>query len=112
MDDTALEFARYTPTTGSRPEAENEIIADTKTLDAHSDILAYTYPADNDYSGVASAYVMFRGNGDIEVQLHQLPSETGYTCDTMGGSKEDGNYVIARVSPAYQSGTLTDNLPC
>ena len=30
MDDTALEFARYTPTTGRRPVAENEIIADTK----------------------------------------------------------------------------------
>ncbi len=161
MDDTALEFARYTPTTGHRPEAENEIIADTKTLDAlgvpaqigetvsltyevkgqlyttdftlcgfwetdslsnigrlvvskafvdaHSDILTYTYPVDNDYSGVVSAYVMFRGNGDIEAQLHQLLSETGYTCDTMGGSKENGNYVIARVSPAYQSGALTDN---
>ena len=161
MDDTALEFARYTPTTGRRPEAENEIIADTKTLDAlgvpaqigetvsltyevkgksyttdfilcgfwetdslsnigrlvvskafvdaHSDILTYTYPVDNDYSGVVSAYVMFRGNGDIEAQLHQLLSETGYTCDTMGGSKEDRNYVIARVSPAYQSGALTDN---
>ena len=104
MDDTALEFARFTPTTGHRPESENEIIADTKTLDAlgvpaqigetvsltyevkgksyttvftlcgfwetdslsnigrlivskafmdaHSDILAYTYPVDNDYSGV------------------------------------------------------------
>ena len=107
MDDTALEFARYTPTTGRRPEAENEIIADTKTLDAlgvparvgetislayavkgteyttdftlcgfwetdslsnigrlivskafvdaHSDILTYTYPVDTDYSGVVSA---------------------------------------------------------
>ena len=161
MDDTALEFARYTPTTGHRPEAENEIIADTKTLDAlgvpaqigetvsltyevkgqlyttdftlcgfwetdslsnigrlvvskafvdaHSDILTYTYPVDNDYSGVVSAYVMFRGKGDIEAQLHQLLSETGYTCDTMGGSPDDGNYVIARVSPAYQSGALTDN---
>ena len=161
MDDTALEFARFTPATGRRPEAENEIIADTKTLDAlgvpaqigetvsltyevkgksyttdftlcgfwetdslsnigrlivskafvdaHSDILAYTYPMDNDYSGVVSAYVIFRGKGDIEVRLHQLLSEAGYTCDTMGGSKEDGNYVIARVSPAYQSGALTDN---
>ena len=161
MDDTALEFARYTPTTGRRPEAEHEIIADTKTLDAlgvpaqigetvsltyevkgklyttdftlcgfwetdslsnigrlvvskafvdaHSDILTYTYPVDNDYSGVVSAYVMFRGNGDIEAQLHQLLSETGYTCDTMGGSKENGNYVIARVSPAYQSGALMGN---
>ena len=161
MDDTALEFARYTPTTGHRPEAENEIIADTKTLDAlgvpaqigetvsliyevkgksyttdftlcgfwetdslsnigrlivskafvdvHSDILAYTYPVDNDYSGIVTAYVMFRGTGDIEARLHQLLSETGYTCDTMGGSKENGNYVIARVSPAYQSGALTDN---
>lgn len=161
MDDTALDFARYAPTTGHRPEAENEIIADTKTLDslgvpaqigetvsltydikgteyttdftlcgfwetdslsnigrlivskafvdAHSDILAYTYPIDNDYSGVVTAYVMFRGNGDIEAKLHQLLSETGYTCDTMGGSKEDGNYVIARVSPAYQSGVLSDN---
>ena len=34
MDDTALKFARYEPTTGHRPEAENEIMADTKTLDA------------------------------------------------------------------------------
>ena len=161
LDDTALEFARYTPTTGHRPEAENEIIADTKTLDAlgvpaqigetvsltydikgksyttdfilcgfwetdglsnigrlivskafvdaHSDILAYTYPIDNDYSGIVTAYVMFSGNGDIEARLHQLLSETGYTCDTMGGSLEDGNYVIARVSPAYQSGVLSDN---
>ena len=78
-------------------------------MDAHSDILTYTYPADNDYSGVVSAYVMFRGRSDIEAQLHRLLSETGYTCDTMGGSKEDGNYVIARVSPAYQSVALTDN---
>ena len=161
MDDTALEFARYTPTTGHRPEGSNEIIADTKTLDAlgvpaqigetvsliyevkgqlyttdftlcgfwetdslsnigrlvvskafvdaHSDILTYTYPVDNDYSGVVSAYVMFSGTGNIEAQLHQLLSETGYACDTMGGSKEDGNYVIARVSPAYQSVALTDN---
>ncbi len=161
MDDTALEFARYTPTTGRLPEAENEIIADTKTLDAlgvparigetvsltyevkgktyttdftlcgfwetdslsnigrlivseafveaHSDILTYTYPVDNDYSGVVSAYVMFKGRGDIEARLHQLLSENGYTCDTMGGSNQDSNYVIARVSPAYQSGALTDN---
>ena len=161
MDDTALEFARYAPTTGRRPETEHEIIADTKTLDAlgvqarvgetvsltydikgtvyttdftlcgfwetdslsgigrlivskafvdaRSDILTYTYPVDNDYSGVVSAYVMFKENGDIEAQLHQLLSETGYTCDTMGGSPDDGNYVIARVSPAYQSGALTDN---
>lgn len=161
MDDTALEFARYTPTSGHRPEAENEIIADTKTLealgvpaqvgktlsltydvkgveyttdftlcgfwetdslssigrlivskafvDSHSNILTYTYPEDNDYSGVVSAYVMFRGNGDIEARLHQLLAETGYTCDTMGGSKADSNYVIARVSPAYQSGGLLEN---
>lgn len=161
MDDTALEFARYMPTTGHRPEAENEIIADTKTLDAlgvpaqvgetisltyevkgtqyttdftlcgfwetdslsnigrlivskafidaHSDILTYTYPVDNDFSGVVSAYVMFRGSGDVESRLHQLLSETGYTCDTMGGNPKDSNYIIARVSPAYQSGALSDN---
>ena len=161
MDDTALEFARYTPTTGRPPEAENEIIADTKTLDAlgvpaqvgetvsltydikgksyttdfilcgfwetdslssigrlvisktfvdaNSDILAYTYPVDNDYSGVVTAYVMFTGKGDIEASLRRLLSETGYTCDSMGGSSKDSNYVIARVSPAYQSGVLSDN---
>lgn len=161
MDDTALEFARYTPTTGHRPEAENEIIADTKTLDAlgipaqigetvsltydvkgteyttdftlcgfwetdslsnigrlivsktfvdaHSDILAYTYPVDNDYSGIVTAYIMFSGGDDIEAQLHQLLSKTGYTCDTMGGCSDDSNYVIARVSPAYQSSALLDN---
>lgn len=161
MDDTALEFARYVPTTGHRPVAENEIIADTKTLealgipaqvgetisltyeikgttyttdftlcgywetdslsnigrlivskaflDARSDILTYTYPVDNDYSGVVSAYVMFQGSGDVESRLHELLSETGYTCDTMGGSATDSNYIIARVSPAYQSSALSDN---
>ena len=161
MDDTALEFARYTPTTGRRPEAENEIIADTKTLDAlgvparmgetvsltyevkgmvyttdftlcgfwetdslsnigrlivskafidaHSDILTYTYPVDNDYSGVVTAYIMFQGSGNAESRLHQLLSEAGYTCDTMGGTPKDSNYIIAGISPAYQSGALSEN---
>lgn len=161
MDDTALEFARYTPTTGRMPQAENEIIADTRTLetlgipaevgrtvtlqydikgtqyttdftlcgfwetdtlggigrlivskafvDAHAEKLAYTYLEDNDYSGIVAAYVMFRGGGEVEPKLELLLSETGYTCDTMGGSPSDGNYVIARVSPAYQSGDLLGN---
>lgn len=155
MDDTALEFARYEPTTGRRPEAENEIIADTKTLealgvpaeigatvtldyeikgteyttdfelcgfwetdslsnigrivvskafiDSHSDLLSYTYPEDNDYSGIVTAYIMFHGSGSVEEQLKQLLTETGYTCDIMGGQPTDENYMIARVSPAYQS---------
>lgn len=161
MDDAALEFARYTPTTGRRPQTENEIMADTRTLDtlgvpakvgqtvtlqydikgaqyttsftlcgfwetdtlsgigrlivsrafvdAHSDLLAYTYPEDNDYSGVVAAYMMFAGGGAVETKLHRLLSESGYTCDTMGGSPSDGNYVIARVSPAYQSSGLLGN---
>lgn len=161
MDDTALKFARYVPTTGHRPEAENEIMADTKTLDAlgipaeigatvtldyqikgisysknfvlcgfwetdslsnigrlivskafvdnNSELLTYTYPEDNDYSGVVTAYVMFHGNGAIESKLHQLLAETGYTCDTMGGSPSDDNYVIARVSPAYQGSNFLEN---
>lgn len=161
MDDMALEFARYTPTTGRRPQAENEIIADTRTLeilgvpaevgqtvtlqydikgtqyttdftlcgfwetdmlsgigrlivskafvDAHSELLTYTYPEDNDYSGIVAAYVMFRGGGAVEPKLQKLLSETGYTCDIMGGSPSDSNYVIARVSPAYQGGELLGN---
>ena len=161
MDDTALAFARYEPTTGRRPEAENEIIADTKTLDAlgikagigetvslkyeikgteyetdfvlcgfwetdslsnigrmivsksfidsHSDILEYTYREDNDYSGVVTAYIMFHGKGDIESKLSRLLSETGYTCDIMGGNPKEENYMIARVSPAYQSSNLFEN---
>lgn len=161
MDDTALEFARYEPTAGHRPEAENEIMADTKTLDAlgvpaelgatvsleyeikgviyakdfvlcgfwetdplsnigrlivskafvdsNAQLLTYTYPADNDYSGVVTAYLMFRGGGAVEPKLQQLLSETGYTCDTMGGSKADDNYVIARVSPAYQGSDTLEN---
>ena len=161
MDDTALAFARYEPTTGRRPEAENEIIADTKTLDAlgikagigetvslkyeikgteyetdfvlcgfwetdslsnigrmivsksfidsHSDILEYTYREDNDYSGVVTAYIMFHGKGDIESKISRLLSETGYTCDIMGGSPKEENYIIARVSPAYQSSNLFEN---
>lgn len=127
MDDTALKFARYEPTTGHRPEAENEIMADTKTLDAlgvpaelgttvtldyqikgvsyskdfelcgfwetdslsnigrlivskafidnNSELLTYTYPEDNDYSGVVTAYIMFDGSGAIEPKLQQLLSE-------------------------------------
>ena len=161
MDDTALAFARYEPTTGRRPEAENEIIADTKTLDAlgikagigetvslkyeikgteyetdfvlcgfwetdslskigrmivsesfidsHSDILEYTYREDNDYSGVVTAYIIFHGKGDIESKLSRLLSETGYTCDIMGGNPKEENYMIARVSPAYQSSNLFEN---
>lgn len=161
MDDTALEFARYEPTTGHKPESQNEIIADTRTLEAlgvkaeigeivslkyeikgieyeadfilcgfwetdslsnigriivskafvesHSDILTYTYPVDNDYSGIVTAYIMFRGKGDIESKLNELLSETGYTCDTMGGSQIEENYIIARVSPAYQSSNLFEN---
>ena len=161
MDDTALKFARYEPTTGHRPEAENEIMADTKTLDAlgvpaelgttvtldyqikgvsyskdfvlcgfwetdslsnigrlivskafidnNSELLTYTYPEDNDYSGVVTAYIMFDGSGAIEPKLQQLLSETGYTCDFMGGSTTDDNYIIARVSPAYQGSNFLEN---
>lgn len=161
MDDMALEFARYTPTTGRRPQTDNEIIADTRTLetlgvpaevgqtvtlqydikgtqyttdftlcgfwetdmlsgigrlivskafvDAHSELLTYTYPEDNDYSGIVAAYVMFRGGGAVEPKLQKLLSETGYTCDIMGGSPSDSNYVIARISPAYQGGELLGN---
>ena len=161
MDDTALEFARYEPTTGHRPEAENEIIADTKTLEAlgvpaeigatvtlnyeikgkeyttdftlcgfwetdslsnigriivskafidnHADLLTYTYPVDNDYSGVVTAYIMFRSGGSVEEKLQQLLMETGYTCDTLGGQPADENYIIARVSPAYQSSPVSEN---
>ena len=161
MDDTALEFARYTLTTGRRPQGENEIMADTRTLetlgvsaevgqtvtlqydikgtqyatdftlcgfwetdtlsgmgrlivskafvDAHSELLAYTYPEDNDYSGIVAAYVMFRGSGAVEPKLQKFLSESGYTCDIMGGRPSDSNYVIARVSPACQSGDLLGN---
>lgn len=161
MDDTALEFARYEPTVGHRPEAENEIIADTKTLEAlgvpaeigatvtldyeikgkeyttdftlcgfwetdslsnigriivskafidnHADLLTYTYPMDNDYSGVVTTYIIFRGGGSVEEKLQQLLTETGYTCDTLGGQPTDENYIIARVSPAYQSSPVSEN---
>ncbi len=36
-------------------------------------------------------------------------SDAGYTCDAMGGSPKDDNYVIARVSPAYQGSALSGN---
>ena len=35
--------------------------------------------------------------------------ETGYTCDTLGGQPTDENYIIARVSPAYQSSPVSEN---
>ena len=52
---------------------------------------------------------MFHGNGAIEPKLHQLLAETGYTCDTLGGSPSDDDYVIARVSPAYQGSNFLEN---
>lgn len=161
MDDTALEFGRYEPTTGHRPEAENEIMADTRTLEAlgvpaelgatvsleyeikgqtyttdfvlcgfwktdslsnvgrlivseyfmdrYSDLLTYTYPVDNDYSGVIVAYIMFKGGGAVEPKLHQLLSEAGYTCDTMGGIRGNANYINAGINPAYQGSNLLEN---
>jgi len=85
------------------------LIVSKAFIDAHSDILTYTYPVDNDYSGVVTAYIMFQGSGDVESRLHQLLSEAGYTCDTMDGSPGDSDYIIAGVSPAYQSNALSDN---
>ena len=52
---------------------------------------------------------MFHGQGDIESKLNELLSETGYTSDTMGGNPEEENYIIARVSPAYQKSNLLEN---
>ena len=59
------------------------LIVSKAFVDNNSELLTYTYPEDNDYSGVVAAYVMFHGNGAIESKLHQLLAETGYTCDTM-----------------------------
>lgn len=161
MDDTALEFARYEPTEGHKPEEDRDILADTKTLealgiparigervsltyemkgkeyqtdftlcgfwetdslsnvgrllvskaflDAHPELDGYTYSVGGDYTGSVASYIMFKGNKDPETNLHRLLSETGYTCDTMGGNAEDPNYIIARVSPAYTGSNLFEN---
>ena len=86
-----------------------QLIVSKAFVDNNSELLTYTYPEDNDYSGVVAAYVMFHGNGAIEPKLHQLLAETGYTCDTLGGSPSDDDYVIARVSPAYQGSNFLEN---
>ena len=75
------------------------IIVSKAFIDNHADLLTYTYPVDNDYSGVVTAYIMFRSGGSVEEKLQQLLMETGYTCDTLGGQPADENYIIARVSP-------------
>ena len=85
------------------------IIVSKAFIDNHADLLTYTYPVDNDYSGVVTAYIMFRGGGSVEEKLQQLLTETGYTCDTLGGQPTDENYIIARVSPAYQSSPISEN---
>ena len=161
MDNTALEFARYEPAEGHAPEMDQEIMADTKTLealgiparigetisltyemkgkeyqteftlcgiwetdslsnvgrllvskaflDSRPELGGYTHTVGGDYTGSVASYIMFKGNGNPETKLHQLLSETGYTCDTMGGSAEDPNYIIARVSPAYTGENLLEN---
>ena len=85
------------------------LIVSKAFIDTHSNLLAYTYPVDNDYSGVVVAYIMFKGNGAIEPKLNQLLSEAGYTCDTMGGIRGDENYINAGVNPAYQGSSLLEN---
>ena len=45
------------------PEISGRLIVSKAFIDAHSDILTYTYPVDNDYSGVVTAYIMFQGTG-------------------------------------------------
>ncbi len=65
------------------------MIVSKSFIDSHSDILEYTYREDNDYSGVVTAYIMFHGKGDIESKISRLLSETGYTCDIMGGSPKE-----------------------
>lgn len=161
MDDTALEFGRNEPTTGHKPEKENEIMADTRTLEAlgvpaelgadisleyeikgktyttdfelcgfwetdslsnvgrllvskaflddRLDLLTYTYPEDNDYSGVVVTAIMFKGNRDIESKLNQLLGDAGYTCDEMGGTRGDDNYLNAGINPAYGGSGLLGN---
>lgn len=78
-------------------------------MDSHAELGGYTHTVGGDYTGSVAAYIMFKGNGDPEAKLQQLLSETGYTCDTMGGSAEDPNYIIARISPAYTGGNLLEN---
>ena len=85
------------------------IIISKAFIDSHADLLTYTYPVDNDYSGIVTAYIMFRGSGSVEEKLQQLLTETGYTCDTLGGQPTDENYIVARVSPAYQSSPISEN---
>ena len=78
-------------------------------MDSHAELDGYTHTVGGDYTGSVASYIMFKGNGDPETKLQQLLSETGYTCDTMGGSAEDPNYIIARISPAYTGGNLLEN---
>lgn len=87
-----------------------DLIVSKDFIESHSDLLSYTYPEDNDYSGAVVAYIMFKGKGPIEPKLHQLLEETGYTCDSMGGDWEEDNYVKADVSPAYQGSGVSGNL--
>ena len=52
------------------------IIVSKAFIDNHADLLTYTYPVDNDYSGVVTAYIMFRSGGSVEEKLQQLLMET------------------------------------
>ena len=45
------------------------IIVSKAFIDNHADLLTYTYPVDNDYSGVVTAYIMFRSGGSVEEKL-------------------------------------------
>lgn len=84
------------------------IVVSRAYIDAHSDILTYTYPDDNDYSGIVSAYLMFRGNGNIEDKLNDLLTQTGYRSVDGTGAAE-GTTISARISPAYESSAAAAN---
>lgn len=84
------------------------IVVSKAYIDARSDILTCTYPDDYDYSGAVSAYLMFRGSGNIEDKLNALLTQTGYrSIDGMGAA--EGTTISARVSPAYESSAAAAN---
>lgn len=79
------------------------IIVSEEYLKQYNSELVYTYNQDLNYSGSVSIYIIFKEASALENKITQLLEESGYVWDGTTTDKSADNYVIARISPAYQS---------
>lgn len=79
------------------------ILVSKQYLEKNNSELEYSYNQDLNYSGSVSVYINFKNSQKLTEQITALLNEFGYVWEGTSTDKKVDNYVIARISPAYQS---------